>query len=96
MRIEIVLARPRAFEAWTVQVPIGATLADALIAATLTPAWLAERGIDGFALHGVRAEPDATLHDGDRIELLRPLVADPKEARRRRAAEGRGSPPARG
>ena len=86
MRIEIVLARPRAFEAWRVEVPIGATLADALVAASLSPAWLARAGIDGFALHGVRAEPDAVLRDGDRIELLRPLVADPKEARRKRAA----------
>ncbi len=25
------------------------------------------------------------VHDGDRVEIYRPLVADPKEARRRRA-----------
>lgn len=29
---------------------------------------------------------DKLLRDGDRIELYRPLVADPKTARRRRAA----------
>jgi putative ubiquitin-RnfH superfamily antitoxin RatB of RatAB toxin-antitoxin module len=29
---------------------------------------------------------DAVLRDGDRLELLRPLQADPKDARRRRAA----------
>jgi len=86
MRVEIVLARPRAFESWTVELPLGALLADALAAAGLTPEMLAGQGIDGFALHGVRAEPDARLRDGDRIELLRPLVADPKDARRRRAA----------
>lgn len=86
MRVEIVLARPRSFESWSVNVPVGATLASALEAANLTQAWLAEQGIDGFALHGVRSDADARLHDGDRIELLRPLVADPKEARRRRAA----------
>jgi len=28
---------------------------------------------------------DSTLHAGDRIEIYRPLVADPMEARRRRA-----------
>ena len=92
MRIEILLARPQAFETWRVDVPIGATLADALGAAELTPAWLAGQGIDGFALHGVRAEADARLRDGDRIELLRPLVADPKDARRRRAAGAGGKP----
>jgi len=86
MRIEIVLARPRAFESWMVSVPMGATVAMALEAAGLTPDWLQGQGIDGLALHGVRAAPGDALRDGDRIELLRPLVADPKDARRRRAA----------
>ena len=86
MRIEIVLARPRAFESWTVRVPMGATVALALETAGLTPDWLQGQGIDGLSLHGVRAAPGDALRDGDRIELLRPLVADPKDARRRRAA----------
>ena len=86
MRIEIVLARPRAFESWTVTLPMGATVAMALEAAGLTPDWLQGQGIDGLALHGGRAAPGDALRDGDRIELLRPLVADPKDARRRRAA----------
>lgn len=29
------------------------------------------------------------VHDGDRIEIYRPLLADPKEARRRRARKSR-------
>ena len=89
MRVEIVLAVPRAFESWRVTVPIGATVAQALEAAGFTPEALAMRGIDGLALHGVRTTPEAVLRDGDRIELLRPLVADPKDARRRRAARPR-------
>ncbi|MCB1956970.1 MAG: RnfH family protein [Rhodocyclaceae bacterium] len=32
---------------------------------------------------------DATLHDKDRVEIYRPLIADPKEVRRKRAAEGK-------
>ena len=86
MRVEIVLAVPRAFESWQVTLPIGASVARALEAAGFTPEALAMRGIDGLALHGVRTTPEAVLRDGDRIELLRPLVADPKDARRRRAA----------
>ena len=31
---------------------------------------------------------DYELHDGDRIEIYRPLIADPKEIRRQRAARG--------
>lgn len=31
----------------------------------------------------------ATLNPGDRVEIYRPLIADPKEARKKRAAEGK-------
>jgi putative ubiquitin-RnfH superfamily antitoxin RatB of RatAB toxin-antitoxin module len=30
-----------------------------------------------------------TLNPGDRVEIYRPLIADPKEARKKRAAEGK-------
>jgi uncharacterized protein len=33
---------------------------------------------------GRACEPDARLADGDRVEIYRPLAADPKEARRAR------------
>ncbi len=32
---------------------------------------------------------DATVHDGDRIEIYRPLIADPKDARRKRAEKAK-------
>jgi len=38
---------------------------------------------------GKAAALKSTLHDGDRIEIYRPLIADPKEARKKRAAEGK-------
>ena len=31
---------------------------------------------------------DHVLREGDRVEIYRPLIADPKESRRRRAAAG--------
>jgi uncharacterized protein len=31
-----------------------------------------------------RASPDDILRDGDRVEIYRPLMLDPKDARRRR------------
>ena len=31
------------------------------------------------------------LADGDRVEIYRPLKADPKEVRRKRAAEGKAT-----
>jgi len=35
------------------------------------------------------AKADAALRDKDRVEIYRPLIADPKEVRRQRAAEGK-------
>jgi putative ubiquitin-RnfH superfamily antitoxin RatB of RatAB toxin-antitoxin module len=35
------------------------------------------------------AKPDVVLRDKDRIEIYRPLIADPKEVRKQRAAEGK-------
>jgi len=35
------------------------------------------------------AKSDAVLRDKDRVEIYRPLIADPKEVRRQRAAEGK-------
>ena len=63
----------------------GATIADAIVASGLE----AELGIDASSLAtGIWSKPkprDTPLADGDRVELYRPLLADPKEARRRRA-----------
>jgi len=39
----------------------------------------------GFAIFGQRCDLARILSDGDRIELCRPLVVEPKAARRRRA-----------
>lgn len=35
-------------------------------------------------------EPGTPVRDGDRVEIYRPLVADPRSARRRRAAKAHG------
>ena len=42
-----------------------------------------------MGVFGKLAQPNDPLRDGDRVEIYRPLIADPKEARKRRAAEGK-------
>ena len=42
-----------------------------------------------MGIFGKIAKRDAALNDGDRVEIYRPLIADPKEARKKRAAEGK-------
>jgi putative ubiquitin-RnfH superfamily antitoxin RatB of RatAB toxin-antitoxin module len=62
--------------------PAGSTVADALLAAGLQAQALAT-----VAVWNHRATPEQALRDGDRVECLRPLRADPKEARRQRQAQ---------
>ncbi|RTZ73261.1 MAG: RnfH family protein [Gammaproteobacteria bacterium] len=38
---------------------------------------------------GKASKLDAVLYPGDRVEIYRPLIADPKEARKKRAAKGK-------
>jgi putative ubiquitin-RnfH superfamily antitoxin RatB of RatAB toxin-antitoxin module len=85
MRVEVVLALPREHRAVLVELPAGATVGDAVAASGLPL-----EGVDGYAVFGVRVAVDALLREGDRVELLRPLLLDPKDARRRRAARPRG------
>ena len=39
-----------------------------------------------FGIFGKVVSPTQVLHDGDRVEIYRPLIADPKEVRKARAA----------
>ncbi len=81
-RVQVVVAWPHRHAMRELQLEEGATVADAVRLADLAPA--AE--VAGVAVFGAIARPAQRLHEGDRVELLRPLVVDPKEARRRRAA----------
>lgn len=44
---------------------------------------------DKVGIFGKLAKKDAHLRAGDRVEIYRRLIADPKEVRRKRAAEGK-------
>lgn len=47
---------------------------------------------DGVGVFGKIADLDAPVRDGDRVEIYRPLVADPKDARREKAKRTRANP----
>ena len=89
IEVEIVYALPD--RAWSVRVtlPAPATVGQALQRG-LPPAPGLEVDPARLAVFGRAVGLDAPLHDGDRIELLRPLKVDPKDARRRRAGARRG------
>lgn len=80
---------------WTVELPAGASIADALEAARALAG--AEPVPWGTAEVGIYGEPrprEAIPRDGDRIEIYRPLAVDPREGRRARVQRlRRGRPP---
>jgi putative ubiquitin-RnfH superfamily antitoxin RatB of RatAB toxin-antitoxin module len=63
----------------------GATVADAVTASGLIVRFELKPSMLAYAIFGQRVRAETPLADGDRVELLRSLVADPKEARRQRA-----------
>ena len=93
MSVEIVYALPERYWSVSVRVPAGASVAEALLNAGtdwLPEPYRAELGNPaGLAVFGRIAAGQTRLHDGDRIEILRPLLADPKLARRKRAADAK-------
>ena len=80
IRVEVVRAWPRTARQVVLQLPPESTVAAALAASELD-----DGGVAAYAVFGEKATPDTVLHDGDRVELLRRLTIDPKDARRRRA-----------
>lgn len=80
IRVDVIRAWPRRHEAVHLELPDEATVADALAASGF-----GRDGVAAVAVFGERVEAGHRLRDGDRLELLRPLAIDPKDARRRRA-----------
>ena len=88
--VEVVFARPgeQALEQFRVA-------ADATVEDVIRQSGFLERfpEIDmaqaKVGVFGKLTKLDATLNEGDRIEIYRPLIADPKEVRRRLAKEGK-------
>lgn len=82
MRVTLVSAWADRLEERAIALTEGATLGDALVAFGVDDPAHADVGIWGKSV-----PLDTPLKDGDRIEQYRPLIADPKLARHRRANE---------
>jgi putative ubiquitin-RnfH superfamily antitoxin RatB of RatAB toxin-antitoxin module len=86
--VSVVYALPDRYWSVDVRVLASATVGDALRAAALEVEGMVVAE-DRLAVFGRPVTPASPLHDGDRIEILRPLVTDPKEGRRQRAVAAR-------
>jgi uncharacterized protein len=90
LRVEVVYALPQHAIELVLRLPTGSTVAHALAAAAADQRF---QGLDldaaAVGVFGVAVRRDRALEQGDRIEIYRPLAADPKAARRARVKEAR-------
>jgi len=94
-RCTVAYATPARQYLWAIELPVAATIAEALTAARERAVAEEDQGADipwDGAPVGVFGEPRRRsdgFSDGDRIELYRPLAKDPRERRRERVERER-------
>jgi putative ubiquitin-RnfH superfamily antitoxin RatB of RatAB toxin-antitoxin module len=88
--VEVVYALPQRQELIHLKLPADSTVQQAVEASGLMQKYpeidLAKNKLGIF---GKLSKPDTQLRDRDRVEIYRPLIADPKEVRRKRADAGK-------
>jgi putative ubiquitin-RnfH superfamily antitoxin RatB of RatAB toxin-antitoxin module len=91
INVEVTYAFPHRHELVKLVLPEGAVVRDAIDASGLL-AKHPDIELDGrnkVGIYGKLTKLDAPLHDRDRVEIYRPLIADPKAVRKKRADEGK-------
>lgn len=90
LTVEVVYASPERQRLVSVSVPAGARVAEAIAASGVLQEFPEiDLTSNRVGIFGQLTRLDEVLRDGDRVEIYRPLIADPKEARRMRAATRR-------
>ncbi|MGB0867124.1 MAG: RnfH family protein [Granulosicoccaceae bacterium] len=86
MRVEVAYATPQQQRIVELDVVAGCTARQAALQSALDQHFESLSLADNpLGIFGKRASDDQVLQEGDRVELYRPLLIDPKEARRLRA-----------
>ena len=90
IKVEVLYALPHEQTLLNVEVAQGATLSDAVkISGMLEKYPEIDLASNKVGIFGKLSKPDVVLREKDRVEIYRPLLADPKEVRRKRAEEGK-------
>lgn len=86
LRIEVAYARAERQLLRALEVAAGTTLIEAVRQSGILQEFPEiDPARASFGVFGRIRPADTVLQEGDRVEIYRPLLADPKEARRRRA-----------
>ena len=90
IKVELVYALPHEQTLLKFDVPAGTHVAEAVQRSGILAKYPEiDLGKSKLGIFGKLTKPDAELRELVRIEIYRPLIADPKEVRRRRAEEGK-------
>ena len=90
INIEVLYALPHEQTLLKLKAPQGCTAAEAIgLSGILERHPDIDLGVNKFGIFGKLSRADTVVRDKDRIEIYRPLIADPKEIRRRRAEQGK-------
>jgi putative ubiquitin-RnfH superfamily antitoxin RatB of RatAB toxin-antitoxin module len=90
IHVEVVYARPERQEVASISMPAGSTVGQAIEASGLRAKYPEiDPAKNKLGIYAKLAKVDTALRDRDRVEIYRPLIADPKEVRKQRAAEGK-------
>jgi hypothetical protein len=90
IKVEVAYARPDVQVIIPVEVPEGATLEQALISSRIQHRFPEiDPASSKVGIFGKLSKLSAVLKPGDRVEIYRPLIADPKAVRKQRAAAGK-------
>ena len=87
--VEVCYAKADVQAVAALKLPAGSTAQEAVSRSGLAHRFPELDGTQPLGIYGKRVAGDYVLQEGDRVEILRPLTADPKEARRRRAAKNK-------
>lgn len=90
VQVEVIYALAQRQERVSLKLPAGSTLQQAIEQSGLLEKYPEiDPGKLKTGIYGKLSKSDALLRDRDRVEIYRPLIADPKEVRKQRAAEGK-------
>ncbi|SFR51450.1 RnfH family protein [Thiomicrospira sp. ALE5] len=84
--VEVAYALPDKQSLYSLRVPLNTTAIDAVKLSPLQADY-PEAVLDKLGIFSRPVSQDTLLRDGDRVEVYRPLKVDPKERRRKAAAQ---------
>lgn len=88
--VEVAYANQSHQKVVTVKLPVGSTVEDSIRKSGILAEFPEiDLAVNKVGVYSKACKLDTALRDKDRVEIYRPLIADPKEVRKQRAAEGK-------